>query len=203
MAKPLSARQKAVLCQLCGRAWNNGGRALGYGDVTEFRHACVFDVTGHNGLTDCDQLDYIPLVNYFHRMLGLPPREDRTPKDSLARSLWVLRDALARWEFTEGYAAAIMRGRLGPLAEDNMPLTHLAKLLGAEGVLQVTYTIISRGRERTRRIAEAGGWDLPAEPHTSASTLPPGGLAEHFGAHLATPPSSPRKTRPGKEVAHD
>ncbi len=101
----------------------------------------------------------------------MPPREDKTPRSALERALWVLRDALQRWEFTEGYAAAIMRARLGALYTPGMPFDYMASMLKAEGVRQITYTVISRGRARARAVAENNGFPLPAEPHASAATL--------------------------------
>ncbi len=201
-AKPLTARQKAVLCQMSTRAWNALGTMLGIYDATEWRHATVFDVTGKDGLTLCDQLDYIPIYNHYATMLGMPLRADRTPRTALERALGVLRDALARWELPESYAAAIMRDRLGPLGTGRMPLSHMAAQLGPEGVRQVTYTIITRGRQRVARMAAAGGWDMPAEPHASATTLPPGGLQSHFGAVLTTPTPTSCASSAREEVEH-
>lgn len=177
--KPLSTKQKAAICSMAARAYKVAGIGMGYSDVSDFRHACVYDVTGKTSLLFCDQADYIPLYNYLGAMIGVPAREDKTPKNALERAMWVLRDALKRFEFSDNYAAAIASDRLR--MSFLIDLDAAAELLGAEGIRQVTYTVINRGRAAARKVAATYSIAEGVEYHTAA-TLPPDGLAEHFSA---------------------
>lgn len=185
-ARVLSKRQKAVLSQLSTRAWNWCGREMGYDTPEDYRHAAVARLTGGiaGGLRACTQEHYVPLYNYFAAVIGAPTIADRTPRSDWHRSLALLRDAMERYELPESYAAAIIRARFGYSSE--MSFTDLTVRLTPEELRQVMYTIINRGRARIRREAAALDLPMPTEPHASASTLPPGGLAAHFNARLTS-----------------
>lgn len=181
--KVLSGKQKAVICQLASRAYYAVGASLSYDDITQFRHACVFDATGKGGLTACDQLDYVPCYNYFAGMLGMELKVDNTPRNALERAKWVLNDAVARFEIPAAYVAHLANARLGHRSPISLVLA--CEQLGAEGVRQLTYTVINRGRAMMRKTEAELGLPMAREVHASASTLPPGRLAEHFNAEQA------------------
>lgn len=183
MKHPLTKRQKAVLSQLSTRAWNWCGREMGYETPEDYRHAAVAQVTGGvaGGLRGCTQEHYVPLYNYFAAVVGANPIADRTPRSDLARELYLLRDEISRHGLTDAYAETIMRARLGVTGGT---LDSLAHQLGPEGVRQVKFTIINRGRAKTRRLEKLHHLDPVTEPHTSSHTLPPPRLAEHFKARL-------------------
>lgn len=174
------------------------GAAMGYASAEEYRHAVCQYQRGVAGLTACSQSDYIPLYNYFASVLDMRPIHAKTPHDELVRALWCLRDALHRFELAEGYACAILRGR-GAIGDD---LDTLAASAGAEVVQQCTYTVINRGRARLRKAEAEHALPMAAELHTSPSTLPPGALADHFNARLATPSRKPAKPAPQAAPTH-
>lgn len=184
MTHPLSKRQKAVLSQLSTRAWHWCGREMGYDSPDAYRHAAVAQVTGGvaGGLRACTQAHYVPLYNYFAGVVGAQPIADRTPRSEWDKALYLLNDALARYDLPVSYAAAIIRARCG--YGEELSFSALTARLSPEELRQVTYTVINRGRARVRREAAALDLPLPTEPHASPSTLPPGRLAAHFGAHL-------------------
>ncbi len=183
--KVLSQKQKAVLCQLATRAYYDVGASLSYADSGQFRHACVFDVTGKDGLTHCDQLDYVPVYNYFADLLNMPRKEDKTPRSALERAKWVLNDAVARYEIPAAYVAHLANARLGHKSPVSLVLA--CEQLGAEGVRQLTYTVVNRGRAMMRKTEAEHGLPASVEYHTDASTLPPSRLAAHFNCELAKP----------------
>lgn len=180
--KTLSQKQKAVLCQLATRAYYDVGASLSYADSGQFRHACVFDATGKDGLTKCDQLDYVPVYNYFAELLNMPRKEDKTPRSALERAKWVLNDAVARFEIPAAYVTHLASARLGHRSPISLVLA--CEQLGAEGVRQLTYTVINRGRAMVRKTEAEHHLPPSAEYHTNASTLPPGRMADYFNAEI-------------------
>lgn len=198
MKHPLSKKQKAVLSQLAHRAWERWGAVVGIDSPEEYRHALVQGYLGLPGLKACSQEHYVPLYNRLAGELGMRPIHEKTPHDELARALWCLRDALHRFEFEEGYACAILRDR-GAIGDD---LDTLAASAGAEVVQQCTYTVINRGRARLRKAEAEHDLPMATELHTSPSTLPPGALADHFNARLATPSRKPAKPAPQAAPTH-
>lgn len=180
--KPLSHKQKAVLSQLAGRAYSRSAAALAYPSVSDYRHAVVAEVCGKSGLTSCDQGDYVPLYNAFARAAGAREIEDRTPRNRLEREVYLLREEMQRYEFTEGYVLPIMLDRLH-LAMPQ-PFDTLCLQLGAEGVQQVKFTIITRGRQKLRELEQQHDLPTAVEYHTPA-TMPPDRLAEHFNCVVA------------------
>ena len=182
MTHPLSKRQKAVLSQLSTRAFNWCGREMGYATPADYRHAAVAHITGGvaGGLRHCTQQHYVPLYNHFAAVLGLKPLTDRTPQTPWQKELAMLQDALARFELREEYAAAIIRSRFG--YGDNLTFADLTLRLTPEELRQISYTIINRGRAKTRKLAAQTNTPIPDEPHRSHSTPPPTRLAAHFPA---------------------
>lgn len=182
MTHPLSKKQKAVISQLSTRAWKWCGREMGFDTPADYRHAAVAHVTGGvaGGLRHCVQEHYVPLYNYFATVLGLKLIADRTPKTPWQKELAMLKDALARFELLEEYAAAIIRSRFGFSAD--LSFDDLALRLSPEELRQISYTIINRGRAKNRKLAEQTGSPLPFEPHMSIHTLPPPRLAAHLRA---------------------
>lgn len=198
--KPLSRKQKSYLSQLCARAYERSGAVLCYATVDEYRHDTCMSVCGIAGLTAATQRHYVPLQNAFARAAGEREIEDRTPQNRLEREIYLLRQELERHELSEGYAVQIMMNRLR--LSMPQPFDTLCLQLGADGVQQVKFTIINRARAKQRKMEAE--YDLPpaTEPHASAATMPPGRLAEHFGAELVQPAPAPRRsTKRGKEAA--
>lgn len=196
--KPLTRRQKAVLCQMAAKAYAKSAAGLAYPNVGEYRHAVAAEVCGLAGLTEATQQHYVPLYNAFARAAGLREMADRTPHNQLEREVHLLRQEMQRYEFTEGYVLPIMMDRLR--LSMPMPFDSLCLQLGATGVQQVKFTIINRGRQKLRALEAAHDLPPAVEYHTPA-TMPPDRLAEHFGAELMEPaPAARRSSRKGVEV---
>ena len=71
----LSNKQKAVICQLARRAYEDQ-RDMGLTNeqsYAEWRHAEQLEACGKASLTECRQVDYLPIVAHFKILLGETP----------------------------------------------------------------------------------------------------------------------------------
>lgn len=198
--KFLTKRQKAVLCQLAQRAFVAVSAAGWYGNVADYRHAVVQEVCGVSGLSEARQGHYVPIYNTFARAAGVREMADRTPKNELEREVYLLREEMQRFELTESYVVSLMMDRLSLRCP--MPFDSLCYQLGAEGVRQVKFTVINRGRQKLREAEEEH--DLPqAVEFRTAATMPPERLAEHLGCEEVAEEvrSAKAEVRKGKGVA--
>lgn len=198
--KPLTRRQKAVLCQMAAKAYERSAAGLAYPNVGEYRHAVAAQVCGLAGLTEATQQHYVPLYNAFARAAGVREIADRTPRTQLEREVHLLREEMERFELTEAYVLPIMQARLS-LAMPQ-PFDTLCLQLGAEGVRQVKFTIRNRGLQHKRKLEARLELPPATIPHATAATLPPERLAEYLGEELVEPLPAPRRsTKRGKEAA--
>lgn len=192
MARNLSSKQITSLAVIAQKAWRQAGFALDFASVDDFRHATCFDATGKESFRKLEQADFVPAWNAFATLAGVPPRPDRTP-DAQAKAVRILEIHLHRHELTVGYVAALVRDKFHITRGTSTTVAELCATLSASQVWQLVYTVNNRGRSKTRKVAATcGAGDVP-EPHT-AITMPPGGLAEHFGAVLVEPqPVMPKR----------
>lgn len=186
--KTLSKRQLQVL----GSTSNKAHRHLcgcGLEELSGYeawRHGFTFDVCGIDSWRQLEQKHYIPLLNAFRRVLGLPPVADRTPKNDEASMLWTIRDRAAHWELSTAYVAAIVRDKFNrPWATGEMTLEAMLAGLGYRELRDLLYTLEARGRARSKKEAAALGVPPPQEVHASRSTAPPTRLAAWRGDKTA------------------
>lgn len=202
-AKPLSARQKAVLCQLAGRAFVAGAAAV-YRDVREYRHAVVFDVCGREGLTACTQLHYVPLYNAFALAAGAEPIEDRTVRSGEESALLHIRDLMERFELNEAYVRHVLADRLSLPRELPYGLPWLAGQLYARcgwgGCLGMFSTLCNRGRAQARRAEAEHGLPRATELHAMEETVPPVRLAEALDVQCSAEPQVRRRDKQEQPV---
>lgn len=192
MARNLSSKQITSLAVIAQKAWRQAGFALDFASVDDFRHATCFDATGKESFRKLEQADFVPAWNAFATLAGVPPRPDRTP-DAQAKAVHILGIYLRRHELSITYVAALVRDKFRVERGRTASLQELCATLSPSQVWQLIYTVNNRGRAKTRKVAAAcGAGDVP-EPHESY-TMPPAGLAEHFGAVLVEPqPVMPKR----------
>ena len=182
---PLSSRQKAVICQLAGKAYAAAGAAMGYGSATEYRRAVVFDTTGKSSLTQCTQAHYTALYNAFAGVAGLPQHRDNTAVTDEQSALVHIRDLMQRYELNEAYVRHIIAARLSLPNTLPYSLEYLVQKLVKDhgwrrGVIPMLSTLTNRGREQQKKATEALGIAAPAEHHAMQATEPPERLATHL-----------------------
>lgn len=184
MIHPLSKRQIAVICQLAARAYRALDPALDSDmSLDNFRRAEVYQAVGRYSLRDCDQRDYVRVCNHFRAYLGMTPMVDRTHQGDHARKAWCMQDAAARYELTPAYVAAIARDKFGiDTGARGISIAEICGYLTPDQLDQLLYTITARGRAKVRQTSHDLDLPMPTEHHASPSTIPPGGLAEHFRA---------------------
>lgn len=185
---PLSSRQKAVICQLAGKAYAAAGAAMGYADATEYRRAVVFDTTGKSSLTQCTQAHYTALYNAFAAVAGLPQHRDNTPVTDEQSALVHIRDLMQRFELNEAYVRHIIAARLSLPNTLPYSLEYLVQKLVKDhgwrrGVIPMLSTLTNRGREQQKKATEALGIPAPAEHHAMQATEPPERLAQYLNNH--------------------
>lgn len=185
MSKPLTKRQIIAICQLASKAYKVMSPALGDMTQDEFRHDAIYNITGHTSLKNCVQIHYIPIYNHFATCAGLPLKQDSTWSDT-DKAIHILNDAMSRHELTPFYLSAIAGSKFPILrcrSADSI-LDAIRRHLTAQQVMQLVYTINSRGRSITSKLTAQHDLDPEAirEPHADPSTLPPGGLSDYFNA---------------------
>lgn len=196
MAK-LSKKQKAVIAQMAARAHKASRQDM---PLADWRRQETHEVTGCASLTECHQRHYVPLFNHFAVIAGSKPKVDNTPTPH-ARAVWVLRNTMQRWEITPAYLHRIICDQFRPV-----PLGMVDAMcadLSFEEIRQLTYTATNRGRRRQRKAEEQHDLPRATEYHTSPSTVPPGGLPEHFGVVLVQPSAHRGRAdrRPDADIA--
>lgn len=180
--KPFTKRQITVLSIMAGKAYRRiQSQGCPLPSLTDWRHDEVWAATGvTESLTKCHQEHYVPIYNRLASYLCEAPIKDRTwtEMDKAIHNLW---DAMQRYETSTDYLAEIVRDQLHLPCTGKDVYDQLRKFAKPEHVRNLNYTVISRGRAVSRRMAEETGYKA-YEPHASPSTMPPGGLAGHVGA---------------------
>lgn len=177
----LSKKQKGLISKAAAKAYYRSHADLYYDSMDDYRHAVCREVCNLPGVSCATQQHFIPLYNAFARAAGMPEMENRTPRTQLEREVYLLRKEMDLYEFSEGYVLPIMLARLGQAMPQ--PFDTLCLQLGAEGVKQVKYTVINRGRRKLRETEER--FDLPpVTEFRTPATMPPDRLAEHFGCEV-------------------
>lgn len=180
--KPLTNKQKAVLAQMASRAYKLiQSQGCPLPSLDEWRHQETWAATGRTeSFTQAGQKDYMPIYNRFAAYLGQEAKKDGTYTE-MDKALHILRDSMQRYETVSDYLAEIVRDQLHLPCTGKDVYDQLRKFAKPEHVRNLNYTVISRGRAVSRRMAEETGYKA-YEPHASPSTMPPGGLAGHVGA---------------------
>lgn len=202
MKKLLSNKQKAVLAQLAARAYKmlqNYGCPLP--SLEEWRHDETWKATGYTeSFTQATQADYTKIYNRFGAYVGKRRRKDHTYTE-MNKELHLLRDSMQRHETSPNYLAEIVRDQLHLPCTDKNVYNQLRKFVKPEHVRHLNYTVINRGREASRKMAQETGLET-YEPHAIPGTIPPGGLADHVGAvpvsrpiQATTPEPEPKTAR--------
>ena len=185
--KPLSKKQLAVLGQLSTKAYRHlvsVGYPLEAYDT--WRHELTAEhCNGISSWRSLNQLHFVPLCNALRAILGLPPREDHTPKTRKEALIETIRDRAQHWELNTGYISAITSKRFGVIILQGQSLESALIRLNEEELRQLIYTLEARGRAKTAKISRQFNLPIPAEIHQSASTMPPPRLAAWRGDRLA------------------
>ena len=201
--KNLSKSQLAVLGQLSVKAYRQlvavGYPTNGYDD---WRHEFTADHCGGiESWRRLSQQHYVPLCNALRAVIGLKPMADNTPKNDAAALIWTIRDRARFWELSPAYIAAIVRDKFGVETHAGQSLDTMLAGLNFRQLRQLLYTIQARGRRATAKTAERLLLDVPAEVHTSRSTIPPDRLKTWRGDIDASPrpirckrPAGPQQT---------
>lgn len=185
--KPLTKKQKAVIAQLAARA-HKCLVAVGcpVDDLSTWRREEQASVTGHASMQDMTQRDYVPLCNHFIAIGGGRQIKDNTYTE-MDKAIHRLRDIMARHELTSSYLWAIVKDQFphrvtGHNYQDLWGL--IQSKFKPEEIINLSYTLNNRGRARTTKIQHDHNLDgIPTEPHADPTTIPPGGLADHFNSH--------------------
>lgn len=115
--KPLSHRQKSVLCQAARRAYD---RLCAKGEISgisfdDFRRDDCERVTGKHGLTACRNSDYNPLLAHWESLAGEDGRAMnalvREQTESRRQAEVVLLDVLNKAGLPLTYAETISQGK--------------------------------------------------------------------------------------------
>lgn len=200
--RPLTKKQISALAVIASQAWRQAGFSLAYDCADDFRHAVCFDVTGKDSFRRLTQAEYVPVWNAFAAYAGKPLRPDRTP-DAHAVAVKVLERHMRRHELSVAYVAAVARDKFNIAPAEPGELAALCAGLAVSQVWQLVYTINTRGRAKTRKLARQIGMDeTPPEPHESY-TMPPGTLAAHMNAVEVSPlPAPARRQRARKSTTN-
>lgn len=179
MRKLLSNKQKAVICQLAGKAY---AKLIKQGcpmseSLDEWRRSQLESACKIGSLKKMGQEHYTFACNHFKQYLGMIPQADKT-YDPRATQIRYIKDTMQKFELPNEYVMEIMRDKFGTIKTGALTVEQLTHL---------NYTLISRGRARAKKEAERLGIERPIEPHAYPETLPPGDLAKHFNAEVVAP----------------
>ncbi len=187
--KKLSGKQLKVLGLMSTKAYkllaSMGAESAPY---DEWRHDFTKEVTGRASWKELRQGDYIPLLNAYRRILGLPLVADKTPQDEKAANIWKLQDRCHYYEMSVAYVAAIAAGKFStPALRQARTLDELCSGLDARQVFDLYITVKARGEAREKKEAARLGIPPSTAAHASPSTMPPPRLAAARGDTLLKP----------------
>ncbi len=185
--KTLSKKQVNCLAIMAGAAYRQCGEAMGYSSSEEFRHDMVREAAGCAGLREAEARHFSAIHNRLATMLGRPLKTENGSKvEHIAYWLRLIREALARYEFSESYAVSIAMDRLRLALP--APLDSLCLQLGSTGSKQLLFTLTNRGRAKIKAVNEK--YDLPpVTEYHSEESMPPTRLSDHFHCKEITPNS--------------
>lgn len=191
MSKPLTKRQITVLSIMAGKAYKRiQSQGCPLPSLTEWRHQEVWYATGETeSLTKATQEHYVSIYNRLAAYLGEPPIKNRTWSE-MDTALHNLREAMMRYETSPDYLAEIVRDQLHLPCTGRDVYQALRNFAAVQHVQYLMYTVINRGRNDARNMADETGMKT-YEPHADPSTMPPGGLRGHVGAVIVDEFQSP------------
>ncbi len=198
----LSKKQLQVLGSLSNQAYQACVAAGTTGGLSydEWRHQSTADQCGgQDSWRLLEQRHFIPLCNFFLKVIGKPPMKDRTPKTPEESMIETLKDRMRQWEAPMPYVARIVANKTGKQYTPGASLEELLAGLDARTVWQLVITIERACRRRVARRSAELGIPAPVEVHASRSTMPPPRLAAWRGDVRTEPPSTrtrmPRRSR--------